>query len=205
MISAGDMSNSENLKKLAEANPKAKDILLYKAEIQERKHEILTNEAEYLKVLNVVDQVLSEIEQQLKNQSEGWYVKRFSEPLPKLMKNFKNIYLTIQYNSNLALFSGNWLCCENFSVADVSLAILLERLWELGFENRFWAGGKRPLLENYFERVKQRESFKKTIPNFPVHLKMIIMSQPPAYIGAAGAVSISVVLAFVYILKKLIH
>lgn len=65
------MSNSQNLRKLAEENPKAKDILLYKAEIQERKHKILTNEAEYLKVLNIVDQVFSEIEKQLKSQSEG--------------------------------------------------------------------------------------------------------------------------------------
>lgn len=103
------------------------------------------------------------------------------------------------------MFSGNWLCCEIFSVADINLAILLQRLWELGFEDRFWAGGKRPLIENYFERVKQRESFKKTVPSLPVHIKMIIMSQPPAYIGAAGAVSVGVVLAFVYILKKLIR
>lgn len=70
-ILGGDLVSSKNLRKLAEENPKAKSILLYKAEIQDRKHEILTNEEEYLKVLNVVDAVLSQVEEQLTEQSQG--------------------------------------------------------------------------------------------------------------------------------------
>lgn len=65
------MSNSKNLRKLAKENPKAESVLLYKAEIQDRKHEIITNEEEYLKVLNVVDGVLSQVEEQLKKQFQG--------------------------------------------------------------------------------------------------------------------------------------
>lgn len=97
------------------------------------------------------------------------------------------------------------MCCEHFSIADINLAVLLQRLWELGFEDRFWAEGKRPLIENYYERVKQRDSFKRTIPNLPVHLKMIVMSQPPAYLGAAGAASVGAVLAVLYIFKKILY
>lgn len=77
-------------------------------------------------------------------------------------------------------------------------------MWELGLEGRFWTGGKRPLLENYFSRVKLRDSFKRTIPNLPFHLKMIIMSQPPSYIGAAGVASIGAVAVLVYAFKRLI-
>lgn len=58
---------------MAEQNPKAKSILLYKAEIQDRKHEIITNEEEYTKVLNIIDQVLAQVEEQLKKQPEGNY------------------------------------------------------------------------------------------------------------------------------------
>ncbi|KAI8426268.1 hypothetical protein MSG28_005156, partial [Choristoneura fumiferana] len=163
VLKSGDLGSSKNLRKLAEDNPKAKGVLLYKAEIQDRKHEILTNEEEYLKILNIVDQVLTQVENQLKDQSED-----------------------------------NWLCCENFSIADVDLAILLHRLWELGLEGRFWAGGKRPLIENYYNRVQQRDSFKKTVPNLPLHVKMIVTSQPPAYVGAAGAASLGVVIAILY-------
>ncbi|KAL0871912.1 hypothetical protein ABMA27_004366 [Loxostege sticticalis] len=71
LLKTGDLGSSKNLRKLAEENPKAKGILLYKAEIQDRKHEILSNEDEYLKVLNIVDQVLFHVEEQLKTQSEG--------------------------------------------------------------------------------------------------------------------------------------
>ncbi|CAH2039603.1 unnamed protein product, partial [Iphiclides podalirius] len=169
VLKSGDLVSSKNLRKLAEENPKAKSILLYKADIQDRKHEILTNEEEYVKVLNVVDAVLSQVEEQLAEQSEE-----------------------------------HWLCCENFSIADINLAILLQRLWELGFEGRFWTGGKRPHIESYFNRVKLRDSFVKTIPNLGVILKMIITSQPPAYVGAAGIVSVGVVVALAYMLKKLI-
>ncbi|KOB68773.1 Ganglioside-induced differentiation-associated-protein [Operophtera brumata] len=166
----GDLGSSRNLRKLAEENPNARSVLLYKAEIQDRKHEILSNEDEYLKILNVVDQVLTQIEEQLKTQQEG-----------------------------------GWLCCETFSIADINLAVLLQRLWELGFEDRYWSHGKRPLLEDYFNRVRQRDSFKLTIPNLQHHVKMIIMSQPPAYLGAAGAASLGAVLAVAYIFKKIIH
>ncbi|CAH0729777.1 unnamed protein product, partial [Brenthis ino] len=169
VLKSGDLSSSKNLRKLAEQNPNAERVLLYKAEIQDRKHEILTNEEEYLKVLNIVDEVLEKVEIQLKEQNED-----------------------------------NWLCSEKFSIADINLAVLLQRLWELGLEDRFWTGGKRPYIDHYFSRVKQRESFKKTIPNLPVHLKMIITTQPPAYVGAAGAVSIGVVLVIAYVFKKLI-
>lgn len=68
------MNSSQNLRKLADENPKAKSILLYKADIQDRKSEILTNEAEYYKILNIVDQVLSEVEKQLKGQNEGIFI-----------------------------------------------------------------------------------------------------------------------------------
>lgn len=46
-------------------------MLLYKAAIQDRKNEIIANEEEYLKVLNVVDDVMEQVEKQLKEQSEG--------------------------------------------------------------------------------------------------------------------------------------
>lgn len=105
----------------------------------------------------------------------------------------------------MVTITGNWLCGEQFSIADINVAVLLERLWELGFENRFWANGKRPSIENYFERIKQRDSFKKTIPNLPFHLKMIINSQPPLYIGAAACTSLGIILGVVYFFKKLLH
>lgn len=71
IIVGGDMSSSQNLRKLADEHPKAKATLLYKADIQDRKHELVRNEEEFLKILNIVDQVMSEIEMELQRQPEG--------------------------------------------------------------------------------------------------------------------------------------
>lgn len=105
----------------------------------------------------------------------------------------------------MILFLGHWLCSEQFSIVDISVGVLLERLWELGLEDRYWAHGKRPLLEQYFQRIKERDSFKKTIPSLPVHIKIIISSQPPVYVGAAAVTSLGVVIGLFYLVKKLIH
>lgn len=67
----GDENSAQNLRKLAEENPKAKATLLYKAEIQDRKHELVQNEEEFLKILHIVDGVLKKIEQELDGQVEG--------------------------------------------------------------------------------------------------------------------------------------
>lgn len=55
-----------------------------------------------------------------------------------------------------------WLCCEKFTLADVSLTILMDRLWRLGAAEYFW--GRRPHLSRYFQRVQQREAYKNIEP-----------------------------------------
>lgn len=67
-------------------------MLLYKAAIQDRKNEIIANEEEYLKVLNVVDDVMEQVEKQLKEQSEG---------------NLSFLVLTL--NLNIFLFATNFI------------------------------------------------------------------------------------------------
>lgn len=172
VLKSGDTCSSQNLRKYAEENPNAKATLLYKAEIQDRKHEIIRDEEEYLKILGIVERVMDEVEQELNNQPS---------------------------------IEGMWLCGEQFSIADISITVLLQRLWELGLEDRFWTNGKRPGVERYFEKAKGRESFKKTIPNLPYHIRMIISSQPPVYVGAAMASSIGFVLGVVYLFRKVIR
>lgn len=53
------------MKKLAETNPDYKDVLLKKAEIQEKKHLTVTNKDEYIKILEQVDDVLTKVESEL--------------------------------------------------------------------------------------------------------------------------------------------
>lgn len=85
------MSSSQNLRKLAEENPKAKPTLLYKADIQDRKHEIVRDEEEFLKVLNIVDKVLSEIDKELKDQQEGVFLSYYID-YKSLVLNFNLLF-----------------------------------------------------------------------------------------------------------------
>lgn len=65
---------------------------------------------------------------------------------------------------NSILESKNiWLCCDRVTIADVSLAVLLQRLYSLGFEEYFWTK-KRPYLRQYFSKISARESFIKSMP-----------------------------------------
>lgn len=97
-----------------------------------------------------------------------------------------------------------WLCSENFTIADVMLTLTLHRIEHCGFSERFFGGNKRPHLQLYYERVQQRDSFKKTYGLGPCMLALIPASTKVALASVAGAVvvaGVAVAAAFAY--KKL--
>ncbi|PSN42578.1 Ganglioside-induced differentiation-associated protein 1 [Blattella germanica] len=91
-----------------------------------------------------------------------------------------------------------WLCSDRFTVADIGLTILLDRLYRLGLEKRFWETGKKPHVANYYLRVQQRDSYKKTVPSSLSLVRMLIQSQAPLIIGVVAAVTIIVGGIFYY-------
>ena len=80
-----------------------------------------------------------------------------------------------------------WLIGSDFSLADISLGLLLHRLYQLGFENYYWTFGKMPFIESYFLRFKSRASYQKLIPNNFEVLMDIWQMTPTNYIVGAGA------------------
>ncbi|XP_042909498.2 ganglioside-induced differentiation-associated protein 1 [Parasteatoda tepidariorum] len=56
-----------------------------------------------------------------------------------------------------------WLCCEKFTIADISLSVFIKRLNDLGLTDRFFKDNELPNLQEYFTRVQLRESYKKTM------------------------------------------
>lgn len=70
------------------------------------------------------------------------------------------------------------MCSPNFSIADVALTVLLDRLNALGLQERFWSHSKRPHLELYFKRVQNRDSYQKAIPSSLIHLQLLLMMTP---------------------------
>ena len=53
-----------------------------------------------------------------------------------------------------------WLVGPTFTAADVTFAILLQRLVLLGLEDRCFSKDKRPNVFDYYERIKKRKPYQ---------------------------------------------
>nr|XP_045625245.1 ganglioside-induced differentiation-associated protein 1-like [Procambarus clarkii] len=85
------------------------------------------------------------------------------EEMDEVLQEFDSVLQKVEdeLSSHTEGKSSWWLCGELFSIADIDLAILLNRLNCLGYERRFWAEEKRPLLEAYWYKIQKRDSFKR--------------------------------------------
>ena len=61
-----------------------------------------------------------------------------------------------------------WLLSTGFSVVDIVLGVMLQRLAKLGLRHYFWSHGKRPFVHKFFRQIIQRQSFIKAIPRLAV-------------------------------------
>ncbi|XP_034483353.1 ganglioside-induced differentiation-associated protein 1 isoform X1 [Drosophila innubila] len=94
-----------------------------------------------------------------------------------------------------------WLTGEQFTVADVSLCLLLQRLHQLGFENYYWTNDKLPRVEQYFQRCRLRGSYVKLMPssNFDILREMWSMTPTNYKLGAtAGFLGMAMFAAFAH-------
>lgn len=54
----------------------------------------------------------------------------------------------------------HYLCSKEFTLADISLCCLLNRIDMVGLKDRYLE--KRPYLQQYFDKIQQRKSYKET-------------------------------------------
>lgn len=124
--------------------------------------------SEFLELVEKVNEILNKVEEQL------------------IQQNFAND------------FDDQWLCCDVFSIADLSLAVLLHRLSSLGLESLFWKP-HRPLTGKYYEKVCMRGSFMRSLPPPPnsmqYQLKMLVKQMSPTQVATVISVlSVAVVI-----------
>jgi glutathione S-transferase len=67
----------------------------------------------------------------------------------------------------LATSGGPWILGGTFSLADVSWAVIFERLRQVDDEHVFLGGGLRPGCTAYWERLKERPSYAEAILGYP--------------------------------------
>ena len=65
--------------------------------------------------------------------------------------------------AQLVASGGPWILGSQFTLADVSWAVLLERLRECDYEHVYLGDGKRPAVTEYWQRVRKRPSYENAI------------------------------------------
>lgn len=61
-----------------------------------------------------------------------------------------------------------WLLSMGFSVVDIILGVILQRLAKLGLRHYFWSHGKRPFIHKFIRQIQQRPSFVRAIQKLPL-------------------------------------
>ncbi|KAJ6641865.1 Ganglioside-induced differentiation-associated protein 1 [Pseudolycoriella hygida] len=90
--------------------------------------------------------------------------------------------------------TNEWLCSDQITIADISLGVLLQRLYSLGFENYFWIS-KRPHLKRYFSKISTRESLKKSLPTTFSTVRAVWTNTPWMYKAGVAALSATIVIS----------
>ncbi|XP_043650350.1 ganglioside-induced differentiation-associated protein 1 isoform X1 [Drosophila teissieri] len=109
------------------------------------------------------------------------------EDFQKVLDAVRHFLLYVEQELSAQAPRSEWLTGDELNVADISLGLLLHRLYQLGFENQFWTFGKLPQVEAYFLRFRQRESFHRLQPSNFAILREMWTRTPGNYKLGAGA------------------
>ncbi|XP_017129472.1 ganglioside-induced differentiation-associated protein 1 isoform X1 [Drosophila elegans] len=109
------------------------------------------------------------------------------EDFQKVLDAVRHFLLYVEQELSAQAPRSEWLAGDELTVGDISLGLLLHRLYQLGFENHFWAFGKLPQVEAYFLRFRQRESFHRLQPSNFAILREMWTRTPGNYKLGAGA------------------
>ncbi|EDW18618.1 ganglioside-induced differentiation-associated protein 1 isoform X1 [Drosophila mojavensis] len=119
----------------------------------------------------------------------------------RVLDAVRNVLLFVEQELSKQTPRKEWLTGDELTQADVSLGLLLQRLYQLGFENYYWGYGKLPLVEGFFLRFKQRPSYHKLMPssNFEILKEMWSMTPANYKLGAtAGFLGMAMFAAFAH-------
>ncbi|KAH8351650.1 hypothetical protein KR059_010638 [Drosophila kikkawai] len=109
------------------------------------------------------------------------------EDFQRVLDAVRHFLLYVEQELSAKAPRSEWLTGDEVTQADISLGLLLHRLYQLGFENHYWAFGKLPQVEAYFLRFRQRESYHRLQPSNFAILREMWMRTPGNYKLGAGA------------------
>ncbi|XP_026479150.1 ganglioside-induced differentiation-associated protein 1-like [Ctenocephalides felis] len=108
------------------------------------------------------------------------------EQFEALLKQIDLVLQQIEHQLAVNIGINELLCSKTFTLADVSLTILLHRLDALGLGHRFWSTDLKPNLNAYYQKVQSREGFKRTVPDMKYHLSAVAHNAPTYMLAGFG-------------------
>jgi len=97
----------------------------------------------------------------------------------RVLDAVRNMLVYVEQELSKQITHNVWLTGDEFTVADVSLGLLLQRLYQLGFEDYYWSNDKLPQVERYFQRFRQRASYLKVMPSSNFEILKDMWSMTP--------------------------
>ena len=96
----------------------------------------------------------------------GYKAFSSSSPIRRLIKrSLKNINNhLLELNNHLKTKKENWIVNNSFTLADISWAVILHRIEEVGWDEILFRD--KPFLEDYYKKVKAKKSFNSSIINY---------------------------------------
>jgi glutathione S-transferase len=96
----------------------------------------------------------------------GYKAFSTSSPIRKLIyRALKNINDHLhELDNHLKTNGKNWIINNSFTLADISWAVILHRIEEVGWDEILFR--EKTFLKDYFKKVKAKQSFKSSIINY---------------------------------------
>ena len=96
----------------------------------------------------------------------GYKAFSTSSPIRKLIyRALKNINDHLhELDNHLKTNGENWIINNSFTLADISWAVILHRIEEVGWDETLFRD--KTFLKDYFKKVKAKQSFKSSIINY---------------------------------------
>ncbi|XP_031616589.1 ganglioside-induced differentiation-associated protein 1 [Contarinia nasturtii] len=118
----------------------------------------------------------------VKSQREKFELIKDPDEFQKLIDSVGILLIEIEAQlQHQAEESNSWLCCNQFTLADVSLGILLHRLHQLGLAKYFWGNNKKPYIAKYYEKIMRQKSFQASLPSTMATARAAWMKLPYIY------------------------
>lgn len=84
------------------------------------------------------------------------------------------------------------MCCDQFTLADICLAVLLHRFSLLGLDEYFWTRNKSNITK-YYAKIMNHDSFIKSLPSKYEIWKTVWSNTPINYKIGAGVIGLSTI------------